>query len=310
MNYRYTSDLLTDVLFRAGEPTDASSDYYARALVYLNRAYQALCQGGNELSQSINEDWLWLVRQGSVLFEPKVDRTLTATLGSTTITFNTAPTDYTGAPISVAEWVVTSELDIGGRYRITAHTAGSTTATIDTPWVKATGSYAVSIEKLAYSLPSDTIRLISPLFVWTGQTYTAVEYSSVEHVWTVNPRRIGRSGLPTHFALANQTTITLSAAPLEVSRAEYEYLYLPPELTNATGEEPVVPLKDRRILADIALFWLFLDKNDNRFEGLGLMINSQLRGMASENRAALAAVARRYGSLIPHQVSYQTRFTR
>lgn len=298
MNYQYTSDLVTDVLFRAGEPTDAGSDYYTRVLVYLNRAYHALCQGGSELSQNVNEDWLWLLRHGVLTLEPYTTYTATAVIGSTTLGLNTAPVDYTGAPVSVAGWTVTSDADIGGRYRVVTHTTGSTTLTLDSPWVRPSGSYKISLEKLHYALPADTLRLVSPIVAWNGQNYQAIEYAPMETMWSVNPRRWTNVGAPLQFTVIDQTTIAFSAAPTMVTRADYEYLYLPPALTNASNEEPVVPLKDRRILADIALFWLLLDKNDNRADSLSLLVNGQLRGMASENRAAIAAVARKYGSLI------------
>lgn len=294
-NYQYTSDLLTDVLFRAGEPTDAASDYYTRALVYLNRAYYAVCQGGSEVSPTINEDWLWLTKQGSVVLEPKIDALLNATKGSTTVTLAAVPTDYTGANVSIAGWYVFSQNDIGGRYRVVSHTAGTTTAVLDTPWIRATGTgYAVTLEKLEYTLPADTLRLISPLFVWgTSRAYQA-DYVSVESLLLPAIRLQTTAIRPTHFSLLNQSTLIISAAPSTVTRAEYEYLILPQPLTNAPNEEPLIPHKDRRLLADLALVWILLDKNDNRADGIGLLARNQLQGMASENRAALAAMTRMY----------------
>ena len=60
-NLQFSADILDDMLFRAGEPTDGTSEYESKALESLNRAYQALWMGGAELDTTINEDWWWLL---------------------------------------------------------------------------------------------------------------------------------------------------------------------------------------------------------------------------------------------------------
>lgn len=294
-NYQYTSDLLTDVLFRAGEPTDAASDYYNRALVYLNRAYYAVCNGGSEISPTVNEDWLWLTQQGALILHPRSEFSINAVKGSATITISPVPTDYTGANVSVVGWYIVSTPDIGGRYRITAHTAGSTTATLDIPWIRETATgLGVTLERLEYTLPTNTLRLISPLFVWKVSAAYPAHYVPVESLFEPVSRTLTTPVSPTRFSLLDPQTIIVDRAPREVTRAEYEYLLLPPPLTNTPFEEPLVPHKDRRILADLALFWLLMDKNDNRADGVGLLARNQLQGMAADNRAALAAMTRIY----------------
>lgn len=293
-NYQYTSDLLTDVLFRAGEPTDAGSDYYDRALVYLNRAYHAVCQGGSELVPGMNEDWGWLTRYESGILEPRIETTVTATTGVTTVTLGAVPTDFTGANVSIAGWYVTSTSDIGGRYRVLTHTAGSTAATIDLAWIPAAGTYPVRLEKLAYPLAANVLRLTSPVFIWWGQNRHPSQYLPFELLWSRTPVTARRLDTPAAFSYLDQYTLVFDAAPTEPQRMDYEYILLPPVLTNTTGEEPLVPLKNRRVLADAALFWVLLDKNDDRAVGTGQLVANQLRGMASENRAALAAATRNY----------------
>lgn len=293
-NYQYTLDLLTDVLFRAGEPTDAGSDYYDRALVYLNRAYHAVCQGGSELVPGMNEDWGWLTRYASGILEPRIETTIAATKGGTAVTFGAIPTDFTGAHISVAGWYLTSQQDIGGRYRIVSHTAGSTSATIDLAWIPATGIYQVRLEKLAYPLETDVLRLTSPVFIWYGQNRHAAQYLPFELLWSAVTGTMRRLSTPAAFSYFDQRTLIFDTAPTEPRRMDYEYIMLPPVLTNAPNEEPLVPLKNRRVIADAALFWVLLDKNDDRAAGVGQMVVNQMRGMASENRAALAAATRNY----------------
>src|SRR5687767_6436270 len=70
--YQYTSDLLADVLYRAGELLDGSSDKQPAALQFLNRAYNSVCMGGGEFNDEINEEWWWLHKDppGVLVLEP------------------------------------------------------------------------------------------------------------------------------------------------------------------------------------------------------------------------------------------------
>src|SRR3989304_5879373 len=90
-NYTHSQDLVTDILFRNGEPTDGTSDFDSVALQYLNRGYQIVWTGGAELDPSLNEKWLWLRKNppGVLTLEPRiVNGTVRVTKGSTAITFS------------------------------------------------------------------------------------------------------------------------------------------------------------------------------------------------------------------------------
>src|SRR2546428_10576616 len=127
-NFTFTSDILADVLFRAGEPTDGSSDFAAQALVYVNRAWQAIWTGGEEIDDTIREDWLWLRRLGVLVLDaPITDGSVSTTKSNATITFSVPPAvSVTGYYFRVKGWQ-----DV---YKVSAHTASSATATIDGIW--------------------------------------------------------------------------------------------------------------------------------------------------------------------------------
>src|SRR5438445_3836993 len=92
-NFTFTADLLTDVLFRAGEPTDGSSEFTTQAMIYINRAWEAIWMGGEEIDPTIREDWLWLRKLGTfVLSAPITDGSVSTTKGNATITFSVPPT--------------------------------------------------------------------------------------------------------------------------------------------------------------------------------------------------------------------------
>src|ERR1043166_2731863 len=92
-----------------------------------------ICRGGSELDPTTEEDWYWLRKPapGVLLLQPPITTgPLSAPLGSTAATLSTAPTDYTGANLSVANWFlkVGTHADI---FRVSAHTSGSTALTLD-----------------------------------------------------------------------------------------------------------------------------------------------------------------------------------
>src|SRR5262245_27605140 len=109
-NYRFSSDLLADVLFRAGEfdPDGVSvSGWQAQALVYLNRAYQSLWMGGSEFTQGeVNEDWWWLRAPypGVLILRPQHELLGSRITSSATVSLVDAVgvPDYTGWWLSVA----------------------------------------------------------------------------------------------------------------------------------------------------------------------------------------------------------------
>ena len=93
-NYQFSADLVNDILTRNGELTDGTSDFDARALELLNRAYQALWMGGTEIDPTINEEWHWLKADPplTLLLLPVVNSgTVSVTNNNTSITFSTGP---------------------------------------------------------------------------------------------------------------------------------------------------------------------------------------------------------------------------
>src|SRR5258708_12240753 len=71
---KFTSEIVDDVLFRCGEPTDGTSDFDVTALNYVNRAYRAIWVGGGELVKDMNEPWLWLKKDppGVLVLNPVI----------------------------------------------------------------------------------------------------------------------------------------------------------------------------------------------------------------------------------------------
>ncbi len=293
-NHQYTSDILADALFRANEATDASSDFYAQALTYLNSVYTQICRGGSELAPTVNEDWAWLQKStpGVLILEPALTGTCAVTQDSTTVTL--------GA--SVADSLAARFLKIEGHpdvFRIAAHTGATTAVTLDSVYTgetNATATYTAFV--LEYDLASDVMRLTAPMrcYVTSGRTgidRTRIPQVAVDDV-DIYSAAFGQTGAPTLYAEVGQSTAGtrrirfdryLGPTGTKFVRVEYDYLIRPTALTSpGTSEEPIVPREWRHVLSDYLLAYLFGLKNDDRAESAAIMARMGLTGMASENR--------------------------
>jgi hypothetical protein len=302
MNLQFTSDLISDVLFRSGEPTDGSSQYQTTVLSYLNRAYMGVCSGGSELMPEVRENWWWLRKYppgllflippiasgGSSVLFGVFPATVTATINSTTLTFSSnVGTSLTGWHIRIG---ASSDL-----YRIAAHTSGTNTATLDTTWNNVTTTTSYLVGKLEYALAADVMRILSPMRSagTNGNTDpTKIHEMDIEKLETDYPLAQVSSGMPEAFARVGLTQVRFnrfnSAIPDHYARVEYDYLQRPAMLTSpGITEEPLVPWEWRRVLADWALLWLFMDRNDSRADAVGLSAKQTLQAMARDNQDRL-----------------------
>jgi len=298
-NYQYSADILKDVLFRAGEQTDGTSEFHAATLRYVNRAYDAIWQGGSELDPTVREDWLWMRKTATLTLTTKI------TTGSVAVTNNTATATLSSAPSSsVANYffTVTNQSDV---FRVSSHTAASTTLTLDSVYTGDTDSTAsYTLFPLRYDLPSDFWQFAEPLWVRS----TSVGYPwHPGHIDVIEPRRLKEywpldtvvMGIPTVAARVSSTVVQFNKYPETLVRVEYDYVSVPETLTDSTLQEPLLPISSRRIIADAALFFLSMDHNDTRADGVGLLARTGLQGMARENRGKRAATSDLTGTIMP-----------
>jgi hypothetical protein len=301
-NLIYTADILADALFRAGEPTDGTSDYAGQSLSYLNNLYMQICRGGAEVDPGLAEDWAWLRKPLPgvlVLSPPMTAGTVAVTQGSAAATLSQVPVNYVGIPVSAVNWFlkITSEPDI---VRVIAHTPGTTALTLDAAFTgdtAATAGYTLFLTD--YDLAADLLRVIAPLRTFRNSGWNSrddykiysVDLDTMEEEW---PLALIESGIPDYFAPIGETTGGVKRVrfnrcggpdPTVAYRVEYEYLYRPTPLTSpGTLEEPALPREWRHLLADYLTAYLFGIKHDDRMAGAGGAAQAGLRGMASENR--------------------------
>lgn len=315
-NYTFLSDLIDDVLFRAGEneqaATTAGSDYYNAIIRYLNRAYQAVCVGGGELLPDVSEQWWWLKQYGNGVLTllPVFDNgTAALTNGSATITFSSAP-QRSSSNISVQDYHFKAD-NHPDVFRITAHTVGNTGATIDSIYTGPTDTAAAfRAFKLDYTLASNVMELDSPMYAFQGGLRgNRIELAAEEVLREKWPLEQAQVGVPQNFSLiaisSGSRIVRFShyggAADTELMRIDYSYLARPADLTDAASE-PAMPREFRKLLADWALFYVFQDKEDSRAQDAYTLAAGGLRSMAAENQRRAKRQSRSFGRIHPRQV--------
>lgn len=282
-NYTTNADLVTDILFRANEPTDGTSDFDAIALQYLNRAYQGLWSGGSEIDPEVNEVWWWLRKddQGVLTLNPLQDTgTIAVTNGSASATLSSS----IAATMAGRHIKIDDHPDV---FIITAHSGGSTSITLESVYTGSTDAAAsFKIMQLDYDLASDVLYLTSPFMAYQDGRHEipVMSLDALRANWPLNE---AGSGVPKNAAFIGERKVRFShyggTSSTDLIKLDYEYVYEPSDLSDDSNE-PLVPRQYRKILADWATGYVLADKDDakapNMIEGARRGINA----MAKENR--------------------------
>ncbi len=292
-NFKYTSDIIAYILFKAGEKIDGTSDYDSKALEYVNAAYRKIWTGGSEFDVDINEDWTWLRARSTFTLQTAI------TTGTVSVT-----NDSVTATLSAAQAV-----DMDDRYfkvdghedvfRVSAHTASSDTLTLDSVYTGSTDATAsYTLFKLDYTLASDAIEILAPMMAnRVNNNEGRIDGISLNKLPPL--QNIG-GGIPNKFAYVDDTTIMFNKYAVdELVRVNYWYKKRPADLTDSGSEEPEVPLRYRHIIGNIALFDLLMDMNDDRSETYGLAAKQGLLSMSRENQARISMMDGTYGAIVP-----------
>jgi len=299
-NYTTSADLLDDILFRAREPTDGTSDLNTQAIVHLNRAYQGIWSGGSELDPNIHEKWWWLRKddQGVLTLNPVHDTgTISVTNNSTTATFSSAPDDS----MAGRHFKVDDHADV---FIITAHTAATVGATLDSVYTGTTNTAAsYRAMQLDYDLATDVLHLRAPIVAHQDGRHDIdlIDLERLKRRWPLNELS---SGVPRDCAMIGQKKVRFShyggTSSTDFIRLDYEYTKEPSDLADDTVE-PLVPRQYRKILADWALAFVLEDKSDDKAEKAILLAQQGLRAMAKEHRRVMMFGSQDFAKIRPRQ---------
>ena len=281
MPHTSAQDLKEDVLFRAGEQN--SADWGTKTIDYLNRVYMTLASGASEFLPEYVEDWWWMRSEGVLTLEPPITTgTVAVTDGSASITFSSAP----AASVAGYRFKVEGHPEV---FKIATHTGGATAATLDSVY---TGDDATAAEyklmKVEYSLDSSVEAVIGPM---TGfRNNPRIIGLSPERMDELYPLPDLTTGIPRAFSLENTQTVRFSHGGRtdgKSMRVEYRYRQSITDLTDSDSSIPLVPYSWRHVLADMALTYVYMDKNDDRSNAVALAARTKLAGMLKENRRRL-----------------------
>jgi len=294
-NFTTVNDLQADALFRAGEPTDGTSDYDTRVVEYLNAAQMSLLLGGPVGGEVFPvRDWWWARKNPRGVFNTAAEittGTVTVTLGSTTVTFSSAPAaSVTGYRLRVDS--------LGSVPRIASHTGGVATATLDVAWPEATQTaVAYHLFKIEYDLAADFLRLCGqPILVDWPYKINIVDEDTLEEGY---PLTLIAAGVPSVAALIGSATIRLNHWTETAERIEYPYIYLPDDL--ATGGTPILPRHHRRMLSTMAAAYIALDKADTKAMSLLQEAQVYFRVMEQEHAHHMRRASQSFGRIEPRQ---------
>jgi len=238
-NYTTSADIIDDALFRAGEPTDDTSDFQAAAVRYLNRVYQAIWDGGGELVPEINENWHWLKKDdiGVLTMQPSIKTgTVSVTNGSASITFSDAPAP--AIDTSMQEWFfkVDNHPDV---FEISSNDL-ATAQTLESVYTGPTdGTATYRMWKAIYPLASDVVKITAPMQGFDNPKRQIAE-SDLELMNFNWPKNTYRVGQPYNFAMMNSTQKIMfshhgGSSSTDLIKIEYPYIASPADLADDTN---------------------------------------------------------------------------
>lgn len=250
MAIQSTSVLKNNALFRAGELVDGTSSYDSKALEYMNQIYRAILAGGNEFDLELGSPWSWArsVQPGTIVLQPKVNVVANLTNGSSTVTLSAGV-----SPSMTGQWFkVVGRSEI---FRITAHTSGASSLTIDTAYTEETGTNLSSeIHIIEYDLPGSIERLIAPMVVNRQQNFEAPLDGLIYQVDLANinlnfPLKFLPEEVPQQFAVVSKDQfgsmrVRFNASVGSQTRVSFDYIPVYSELydvvlENYAGSVPV-----------------------------------------------------------------------
>lgn len=330
-NGETASDLKKEVLDRCGEKDDGTSGFDATALSYINKAQQKIIAGSSEFELDIGEPWPWAISPNKVTVTNLAyvgtnytsSLTVDFTFNSATGTFSQAPQYPTGTNVSLKGWWVQTTA-ASEWYLITAHTAGQTTFTIDTPfngWQGAANSEVLAI-LLDYTLqaanpngtePGGIQRLAGPGICYLQQSYDndneyRVYQSDIREFQRQYPLSVIEMGMPTRFCITSINNGTTDSQQLNIrfnkyndqqSRIDFSYIAVPLDLTSNPDSIPIIPREFRDVLVYIACWWLLRDKADDRQDSYKQDAQNVLKAMIMDARKKRDHTQKQKAALIP-----------
>lgn len=213
--------------------------------------------------------------------------TVATTAGFTSITFSTAPKDVNSNNVSVANrYIQTSSSN--DWYRITAHTSGTTAATIEIGATTTAPAATLTIRKVYYSTDSTVDRIIQ---VWQSiLPYQLIE-TSPQYFQSFNPGFLStgtpRMFMPAGLDSSGYPQFKLWPNPDAVINLYVDYLKIATDLSG-DADISVIPAKwHTTVLIEGAKVQAFNFMDDTRYANSVTLFKDMLEEMKSEYETSL-----------------------
>lgn len=245
---------LSDIKLRMqdvyGSPLTAEDALYTRLI---NDAYRSL---------AAMSTWWWLKKKSIIRVSPATSSTMTATLGTTTLTPASGEqisTDYTDGYLYSG----------GHTYRITTILATTPyTVTLDAEWIEASGSYDMEVWKDTYELPSDFSYAMA-VTVRSDPNHLPLRFISEEEMDSHGMERYSGAIEQASVCCVRKdlqigTSMLLQIYPVPSEECEYLVTYYAniTELSS-DSDEPDLPVRFHDVLANLAIAkMLKMDRED------------------------------------------------
>lgn len=295
-------DLKRDVLFRASENSLGQSDWDLKVMDYLNRSYREVANGSSQFLPEFIDDWWWMHRDGVLLLEATYkEGSIAVTRGSTAAVLSAAP-DFS---LTGYRMRIVGQPDI---FIVESHTALTADVTLDIAYTGDTDSIA-SFEamKTDYELdPAVVSSVMSPIKHYHGPDMIGMTPERLSQLYPIS--RLGW-GVPSAYALLDETTIRFNRGGLEDQKMRVEYHYKPvvAALEDSDTSIPLIPIQFRQVLSDMALSMVLVDKNDDRATVAMGAAKALLTAMVRENRRKLAKISNSVGTIYPRASGQRRR---
>jgi len=278
-------DILHAVLLDAGQSSSASDGYFSEAKRYVRKGYWNLLTRAR---------WPWALSPtpGVITTEAKQDVTVNSISAATPAVVTLSASIATSQ--ANKKFYVENDQSI---YRIAAHTAGTDTLTLDAKYVDTTTAGSAVIFQDEYDLPSTMLKVWDPLSVrgWRYDTIKLWEKERFEQVYGRGTLNIGFGPIeaacevaPSAYsagALGLTRRVRFAPWSEEALNIEFDYTLfhnLDFDGNNDDGDTPHVPREWRHVIVDLAVFEMFVLKDDSKADQAIIKANQQIELMKDQ----------------------------
>jgi hypothetical protein len=303
-----TADLLRGALQKAGELTDGNSDFHDIALRYMNNAYLDLLSGSSIFDPDAGDPYPWALSRSPKTLTLKAffeTGSIAVNQDSTTATLSPAPAAGEGS-------FKDRHLKIDGvddYYRVSAHTAGSATLTLEHAFVDANVSGSnYRLHKLIYDIGSDVLRLAAPMRVYRNKTLHddddgkiyGINHQALEDNY---PLYRLQTGIPTRFSEVyrddTEYLVQFDKSSSEDAKVDFKYVPVPSHLVDSSTDYPVLPREKRFILEFATAHFLLVDKEDEKASYYFNATSQALKGIIEAKNKEVQHTSKQRGQLVP-----------